>query len=90
MSAPVASGALVARTWPLRTATAVIALAALANCGARTAERPTDQQSLSDIGNRNDDAAMKVAAEQRGRSKAQADVLEADRREAERVSGARE
>ena len=91
MSAARAFGALIARAWPVRTGIAVIALAALASCGPTTVDRPpTDQQSLSDIGNRNDDAAMQVAAEQRGRSRAQAVVIEADRREAERQSGGQE
>ena len=75
-----------ARAWRLRTGMTTLALAGLAACGTAPIQRaPANEQSLRDIGNRNDDAALKATAGQRGRTRAEADIRAADRREAERA-----
>lgn len=64
-----------------------VALAGLAACGSAPAPRQAaSETALHGIGARNDDAALKAAAEQRGRAQAENDVRDAERREAARAS----
>jgi len=72
---------------PLHAGVTVVALAVLAACASPPPPRaPASEQSLRDIGGRNDDAATRVAVEQRARTRAEADIRAADRREAARMS----
>ncbi|MDQ8756742.1 hypothetical protein RCO27_10930 [Sphingosinicella sp. LHD-64] len=62
-----------------------LALAGLAACGTAPVQpEPATGASLDNIGNRNDDAALRASAEQRGRTQADVDIRAADRREAAR------
>ena len=64
-----------------------VAFASLAACASPPPPRaPASEQSLRDIGGRNDDAADRAVVEQRGRTRAEADVRAAERREAARMS----
>lgn len=70
-----------------RTGMIAFALAGLAACGTAPVQpEPATGASLDNIGDRNDDAALRVSAEQRGRTQADADIRAADRREAARSS----
>lgn len=63
----------------------------LVACSPPPAQPPTaSAQSLEDIGNRNQDAALKAASEQRARTRAEADIRAADGWDASRRSALEE
>lgn len=70
-----------------RTVLVAVVLAGLVACASPPPPRaPASEQSLRDIGSRNDVAAAKARVEQRGRTRTEADIRAAERRDAARDS----